>query len=84
MEKVGTFDGVADIITNPKKDETPNKGSKKRKQKKEKKKKEKKPKDKSDINVVDKYAKIVFPLLYFLYNAAYWTVYLLEIDLLLR
>lgn len=33
-------------------------------------------------NVVDKYARIIFPLTYFLYNVGYWTVYLLEIDLL--
>ncbi|XP_031559202.1 gamma-aminobutyric acid receptor subunit beta-1-like [Actinia tenebrosa] len=81
-KKVAAFDGVADIIADPKKDETPKKGWK-RIRKMEKQKKEKIP-DGEDNNIVDKYARIVFPLLYFLYNAAYWVVYLFEIDLLLR
>ena len=32
--------------------------------------------DSAEVNIVDNYARIFFPLTYFLYNVGYWAVYL--------
>ncbi|XP_031559188.1 glycine receptor subunit alpha-2-like isoform X2 [Actinia tenebrosa] len=84
FRKTTRFNGVSDV-SNPRDYELNDEGLRHRKQKERDMESFKENFTDSEVtNVVDKYARIIFPLSYLLYNVGYWIVYLLEIDLLTR